>query len=80
MRSHKMVFRYLLDEILIVIGWRAVTGQDVVPSVSRGGQFTEPMSVVWTEAGVSVSIRRSHTCRIGTGYPAIMVATDHETA
>ena len=61
-------------------GQGAVTGEDAISSISRGRQCTEPMSVICTKIGVGVSIRRPHACRIGTGYPAIMVATDHETA
>ena len=80
MCSHQVVFRYLLDKILIVIRGSAVTGNDAISSISRGRQCTEPMSVVCTEMGVSLAIRWSHICRIGTGYPSIMIATDHETA
>ena len=79
MCSHQLAFRYLLDKILIVIRGSAVTGKDAISSISRGRQCTKPMSVICTKIGVGVSIRRPHACRIGTGYPAIMVATDHET-
>ena len=46
-----------------------MTGKDAIPSISRGRQCTKPVSVICTKIGVGVSIRRSHTCRIGTGYP-----------
>ena len=76
MCSHQVVFRYLLDKILVVIRGRAVTGKDAISSISRGRQCTEPLSVICTKIGVSIAIRWPHTCMIGAGYPPIMVATD----
>jgi hypothetical protein len=51
MCSHQLVFRYLLDKILVVIRGRAVTGKDAIPSISRGRQCTKPVSVICTKIG-----------------------------
>ncbi len=79
MCSNQPTIGNILDEIAIIVGRCAVAGENAVTSIRAGWQGGKPAEMVSVELRMGISIRCTHPCRIGSGHPSVMVATNGQT-